>query len=253
MSKTLTNRPKPTIEIINRFDELDAQITTFDDKTDSNTSTNVLQEYYNLMYKYDWYDNVFEENGKKGLKNVKGEVVVPATFDDILMPEPYYYPSLPAPVVKEGKAGLVKRDGQGTVEVDFDYYYIERVFNAAIYAVTQAEDKKHFALMAAGTVLTPYEVEEYYLPCDGCMIIRKNDKYGVLAIDQGLIYIAPEYDKVLDPGYGEYFLFIKDGVEGYVTLEGKFISKDEFDNLEIDEQNEYLQVGFIGSEDIYQF
>lgn len=251
MSNTVTKRPKPSIEIINRFDELKALIKTFDNKVDWNVSAKIYQEYNKLMDDYDWCDEVFVENGKKGLKNVKGEIVVPAIYDNFLMPEPYFYPSIPVPAIKDGKAGLIKRDGKGTIDVAFDYYYIERMFGTALYAVWQPEDKKHFAIMAAGVVLTPYEIEQYYLPCDGCAIIKANGKYGVIAIDQGLIYIAPEYDEVLDQGFGEYFLFIKDGVEGYVTLEGKFISKHEYAGLAPEEQDEYLEVGFVGSEDIY--
>ena len=52
-----------------------------------------------------------------------------------------------------------------------------------------------------------------------------------------------------DQGFGDDFLFVKDGVEGYVTLDKRFISKAEYAKLDPEAQDELLEVGFIGSVD----
>lgn len=240
-----TQQMKPSMEVIDRFIELEAMISS----NDQNMTEALYNEHAGLLENYDWCDEVFEENGKKGVKNVKGEILVPAIYDDFLMKETFFFPSLPVAAVKDGKAGLVERDGKGTPRTAFEFAFIERNFFSPVYFVWKAEDKKHFALMAGSTVITPYELDGFYEPSDGCMIVRSGDKYGVLAIDQGLVYISPEYDDVLDQGFGENFIFVKDGVEGYVTLDGRFVSKEEYAELDPDAQDELLEVGFVGSED----
>lgn len=64
-----------------------------------------------------------------------------------------------------------------------------------------------------------------------------------------LIYISPEYDEIYGGCVGEDFVFVKDGVEGWVTLDKRFISKEEYHNLPEDEQDDLLDGGFICSVD----
>jgi hypothetical protein len=86
---------------------------------------------------------VFEENGKKGLKNVKGEVVVPAIYDNYGILEPYYLKLSPVVAQLDGKVALVERDGKGTPYTDFEYHYIEPILFSNLYAVWKKEDLKH--------------------------------------------------------------------------------------------------------------
>lgn len=245
MSTNTNPEMRPPKEVVARLEELEAMIRM----KDQNMTEALYEEHAKLLNNYDWHDEVFEENGKKGVKNVKGEILVPAIYDDFLMQETFFFPSLPVAAVKDGKIGLVERDGKGTPRTAFEFAFIERNFFSPVYFVWKPEDKKHFALMAGGTVITPYELDGYCEPCDGCMIVSSGDKYGVLAIDQGLVYVAPEYDAVYDQGFGDDFLFVKNGVEGYVTLDNRFVSKDEYSELEPEEQDELLEVGFVGSVD----
>ena len=245
MSNNTTSQPKPSMEVIARIDELEAML----DLKDSNLTEADYEEHANLVRSYDWYDEVFEENGKVGLKNVKGEVVVPAIYDGFASYESYFFPSVSVAAKKDGKLLLVKRDGKGTPVSEAVFTHIERIGYSAIYAVCQEEGGKYCALMAGGEVFTPYEIERCYPLVDGCIIVEANGKYGVLAVDQGLVYISPEYDEVCDQGFDDDFLFVKDGVEGYVTLDKRFISKAEYAKLDPEAQDELLEVGFIGSVD----
>ena len=68
------------------------------------------------------------------------------------------------------------------------------------YAVWKNDDLKHFALMVAGEVITPYEIEKYYMPCDGVLSLEADGKMCMLAYELGLIYINPEYDELYDEG-----------------------------------------------------
>lgn len=209
----------------------------------------LLPEYEELVSNYDWSDEVFEENGKKGLKNVKGEVVVPAIYDNYGILEPYYLKLSPVVAQLDGKVALVERDGKGTPYTDFEYHYIEPILFSNLYAVWKKEDLKHFALMVCGVVITPYEIDDYGRPCDGVIPLAANGKKGLLAEELGLIYIKPEYDEVYDEGVGSDFIFVKDGVKGRVTLDKQFISDDDFNKLSTEEQDDLSDAGFIRAPD----
>lgn len=209
----------------------------------------LLSEYDELMSNYDWSDEVFEENGKKGLKNVKGEVVVPAIYDNYGILEPYYLKLRPVAAQLDGKVALVERDGKGTPYTDFEYHYIEPILFSNLYVVWKKEDLKHFALMVCGVVITPYEIDDYWIPCDGVIPLAANGKKGLLAEELGLIYIKPEYDEVYDEGVGSDFIFVKDGVKGRVTLDKQFISDDDFNKLSTEEQDDLSDAGFIRAPD----
>lgn len=204
-----------------------------------------VDEYYELLESFDWLDVVFEENGKKGLKNIKGEVVIPPIYDDYCILEPYYKKNLFGGAIIDGKAALVKRDGTGTPITDFEFHHIERIEDSTLYACWKSSDLKHFALMSDGQLLTPFELESYGEVCDGCLIVSSNGKNGIVAIDQGLIYISPSYDEIIDQGADDYFLFIKDGVKGFVTLDKRFIPEDEFKNIDDEEHDNLMNVGLI--------
>ena len=235
MNKNQNTLQKPSQEIINRYNELNS------------AATKNYDELFSLIDSYDWFDEIFEENGKKGMKNIKGEVVIPAIYDGFNTIESYLRPSLPVVAIKDGLCGLVKRDGKGTPMAEFIHSYMERVFDTPVYIAEKPGDDKRFALSVMGVVITPYEIEKYYQPSDGCMIVEANGKFGILAMDQGMVYVSPEYDEIHGQGYGDDFLFFKDGVEGYVTLNGEFISKERYTSLSLEQQDEYMEIGFVGS------
>lgn len=236
-----TNRP--AMEQIERMDYLLAEM-----KRQSEEATpgymKIYQEYDELEQAYDWLDEVFEENGKKGLKNVKSEVVVPAIYDRFGMLEPYYYASRAVGAQRDGAMALVARDGQGTPLTAFEYHLIMPLFMTPLYAVWKKDDLKHFALMVAGKVITPYEIENYYPSCNDATILEADGKMGML-YEPTLAYIKPEYDDIYCEGIGSDYTFVKDGVEGRITLDGRFISNDDFLSLPAEEQDDLEDAGFI--------
>ncbi len=70
------------------------------------------------------------------------------------------------------------------------------------------------------------------------MMVETGGKMGLLAIDLGNIYIRPEYDMIYDEGVGEYFIFVKDGVEGKVIIEGRFVSNKDYDAMTAEEEEQ---------------
>ena len=240
-------KPKATAELADKLDFLEAEIKRAD--RDDKNYLNLLQEREDLMHGYDWFDEVFEENGKKGLRNVRGEVVVPAIYDDFCMPRPYYLPSLLVGAKKGDKVALVERDGKGTPKSDFEFHYVEPIPFTLFDIAFKSEDLHHFAISVLGKVFTPYELIDYYMPCDDHIILKgDNDKYGIVGLSS-LIYISPQYDDIIDNGIGDDFTFIKDGVKGRVTMDKRFISDEDYDNLTDEEQDDLYEIGFINAPD----
>lgn len=240
-------KTKATAELADKLDSLEAEIKRAD--RDDKNYLRLLQEREDLIYEYDWFDEVFEENGKKGLRNIRGEVVVPAIYDDFGMRHPYYLPMMLVGAKKGDKFGLVKRDGKGTPTTDFEFHYVEPIPYTLFNIAFKSEDLNHFAIIVLNKVFTPYELVYYYMPCDDHIILKgDNDKYGIIGLSS-LIYISPEYDDIIDNGIGDDFTFIKDGVKGWVTMDKRFISDEDYDNLSDEEQDDLYDIGFICAPD----
>lgn len=254
MENNRKERAKATKEQALRLDYLMAEMKNLEKSYNADSEAQYMklgQEYAKLMSDYDWLDEEFEENGKKGLKNVKDEIVVPAIYEEFCMREPYFLKSKSVGAKFNGQFGLVERDGKGTPITEFEYQYIEPIIFTHLYAVWKKEDEKHFALMCDGKVITPYEIEDYGMPCDGAVLLCANGKKGLILFEQyEPMYIKPEYDDIYDDGCGSEFTFIKDGAPGRVTLDGKFISDDEFNSMSEEEQDDLHDAGFISATDI---
>ena len=69
--------PKATKELAERLDYLNAEMEKLRDNTDQESEWRFMelgQEHCDLISSYDWYDEKFEENGKKGLKMSKARL-----------------------------------------------------------------------------------------------------------------------------------------------------------------------------------
>jgi hypothetical protein len=73
--------------------------------------------------KYVRFHEVFEENGKFGIKDHSGNIIIPAEYDFLRSPYVYVDDLRTMPVIaeKNGKLGLISNDGKNTVVADFIY------------------------------------------------------------------------------------------------------------------------------------
>jgi hypothetical protein len=73
--------------------------------------------------KYIQYHEVFEENGKFGIRDHKGNVLVQPFYDFLRTPYIYVDDLRMMPIIaqKDGKMGLILPDGKDTVVADFIY------------------------------------------------------------------------------------------------------------------------------------
>jgi hypothetical protein len=76
-----------------------------------------------IREKYEQYHEVFEEDGRFGIKDHQGNILIPAHYD--FLRTPYVYVdglrTLPVIAQRDGKMGLILPDGKETVVADFIY------------------------------------------------------------------------------------------------------------------------------------
>jgi hypothetical protein len=139
---------------------------------------------------------VYEENGRFGVKDVCDNVLIPAQYDNI---SPTFIKKCSGgviPVTNQGKMALVALDGKGTQLTSFEYDYID------------------------------YD--------EGCFQLLKGDSWG-LASDKGQIYVPAEMDKAFYPPHNRLITFSKNGKYGFTMIEADVITEAIYDGYEMDE------------------
>ncbi len=136
----------------------------------------------------DMRDVIFVEEGKKGLRRVTGETIIPALFDDIS--ERYSYitqlysdmgHAWPVPVVKNQKVALCKPDGNGILLTDFIYDKMFMFFYAEWNYYVVIKDGKKGLINSKGKEVIPCNMDEIYEQTDteGVIPFRRGDKWGL--------------------------------------------------------------------------
>lgn len=76
-----------------------------------------------IKSKYIRFHSVFEKDGKFGMVDYKGDILIPAEYDFLRTCYVYVDSLTTMPVIaeREGKMGLILPDGKGTVVADFKY------------------------------------------------------------------------------------------------------------------------------------
>ena len=201
-------------------------------------------EYYQLLasfeQQFDWFDTPFEENGKFGLKDILGRVVIPAKYDDfsVLQNIIRYYSHVST--VKKGKYyGLVERY-TGKELTPFEYADIDKLEWHDCY-IFHKEGLKSFGIVnEKGKELVPCIADSYNEFTVG-ILYKSGEKYGYLALDYDLS-IPPIYDDFIFDDLNEPFVFVINGVEGCISNKGKFYSKEYLKRMEYDDELEYIEI-----------
>ena len=124
------NKPKATVKNLQFIEKLDQLIDIAEKEEESEegspvqgrSSGDLLTLRVGYIERYDWYDTIFEENGKYGTKDVTGKVILPAQYDGIgELCHQIYFGKLPRVAVLNGKCGLVLPDGSGKALTDFEF------------------------------------------------------------------------------------------------------------------------------------
>lgn len=166
------------------------------DKTEILTSYNRVQAIENSDGTDIWYENnilKFEENGKYGLIDFKGKLILNAEYDDI-----YALEGVQKNIVieKEGLKGLVNTS-MGEVIIKPEY--------SEISTLTQSYENGY--------------------------IVTKDGKSGIISADAKVVF-EPQYDKIEKVTANGYYAIVEKGKEKLVNSNGETILATGFDRIE---------------------
>lgn len=170
---------------------------------------------------YDTFTYVYEEDGKMGVKDAAGEVLVPAQFEDIAYTYSDSCRGFAVPAIRSGKMALVKPDGQGTLLSEFVYDSVD--FQDGFFILVK--EGKFGLATAGGHVVVPAEQDEVYLPMNDLVVFTKDGKNGFAMLGTGLITEAEYADFELTET--EYLKVSRGESEGYIDAEGHFTQDED--------------------------
>jgi hypothetical protein len=172
-----------------------------------------------LMNEYDWSNEMFEEEGRFGLKSCMGDILLPAKFDGLKLLSSQNLPKGAKVVAcKDNKWGIVKADGFGEwcIQPEFDDIGFPNYFTA----------------------------------------VRKGDKWGILNTELNEWVVELEMDEICNgssfPFINGVAYFMKDGKMGVMTDRG-YCTDPVFDEVMADDSGLITatcngQTGFINRE-----
>ena len=236
MQKVEKKLPKATAEIAREYDELQQKLNGPELSWSDKVMKAASERLYELEKNYDWYNVEFTDpaTGKKGLKTVSGEVIVPALYDGFNEHHSYIFsPHAPAIAIKDGKCGIVKGDGSGQQLCDFKFDSINSYIFTTLFLARWDGVKDRFGIIAAnGEIICPNILTAYGdQPCNGIAEIFSDDKCGVIDLDTYQC-VLPEYDELEIDAEAD-IVFVKGDKRGYVTEEnGEFVTIEQYETDE---------------------
>lgn len=226
------NKPVATKETLRVFNEIKAKAEAAENESAQNELYN---EAYAYKEKYNWYDQVFVKDGKKGVVNICEDIIVPAMFDEIAYLYCYFRLYSSYIVKNGGKYGLVASDGTGKMILPCEYEAIHPILTDNVLCVKK--DDKFGVMSWNGTPLTPIDNDGISLVIDEYAILYKDGKEGLFDISEWT-YVRPEYDDIEFYGCDEPVRFIRDGKTYYIDTEGNVYESGK------EEDSEYLLIGY---------
>ena len=215
-----------TPKVAEQIDFLFSQLASGESVGNSIDKEAICMELYRLEQEYDVLDQVFEENGKRGVVNIAGRVLVPALYCGI--PETYAYSRVhqrPVPVRDhDGKCALAKCDGTGTLLCNFEYDEICDLYGSPSYYICGKRDAKEGMLYGvldkAGNELVPCTMKYIDFMFNGYSLLYADGKIGALSFDG--IYIAPQFDELENEDI-DFLRARKGNTWGYIDENGGFV------------------------------
>ena len=241
-----SKRSQPTIEQAQEYDEIiDTLFACYmgyqGELTDDEVSQMQRREEELDHLQLDMRYQVFEENGKRGLRHPSGYVVVPPLFDDIA--EQYdalgkrWGPTFAVPVIREGKYALyvmgrpqdqefqeeplTDQEKYGKLVTEFIYDNMYKFFGTPGFFIVEKDGKKG-VLDSGGNIIVPIEQDEIYeqMDTDGCFPFICNGKWGVSC-----------HGKTTDAEFVDVIIQSEDFVRVKIEGDDTYYYLDDYGNL----------------------
>lgn len=196
-------------------------------RLNENPNDELNMENLKFLNSYRWDPEILEENGKVGLQDILGNLMVPALFDDLLfMPAMVKYHKVVAAQIN-GKWGLVANDGSGRYITNFDYDWIAPIAGPLVIV---KKNGKWGYLEHSGVPFGKIEYDSIYVDrngysfVNGYSVFTKNPLWG---ITDGENITKAEFDEIEYFDLDNWVKVVKDGVYGFIDQNGKFTIDEE--------------------------
>ena len=218
----MEEKPKPTkdlvLEVLNIKTRLDS-INLYREYEIINALTSQKTQ---ILESYDWSDQEITANGKSGLTDCFGEILIPPEYDETWYRANYFVTrEKPIACRRREKWGMVLPDGKGTVVTDFLY---DNIFLGEYYSfwnfIIVAREGKYGFIDIKGNSLTPIELDEIYQPENNMGQVRKGEKFGFIYHNGD--YIEPVYEEIKFTDDDNRFQVRLNGQWGFVDCHKNF-------------------------------
>ena len=203
-----------------------------------------ITEINGIIEKYNLDAMIFEgENGKKGLKDCLGNIMVPDKYDGFgFLPKPFDIKRKSVNAVRDGRYVLVAVDGSGqelTKETYDEIRLATYEYIASPYVYRKNGMKAWGFMDTSGVEVCECIIDKYYWGTNS-YYYDSGDHMGYWQF--GVIFLPPIYDNIEMPGeFWEPILFTLNGVQGYVRNDdGSFMPLEEYKKLDEDEQSDTM-------------
>ena len=228
------NKIKATAEDLKTYYEFEERMKTLSESGDTRQFEETAKAADDFVESRDWFTIVIEKDGKEGVRDLDGTVLVPPIFDKVA----YTYSrihmnaSKPVVVINNGKFGLVRADGTGEMVLPCEHDSIRLTDLLQYFFVT--DNGKTMLVSNSGKQLTPQMLDKFYGTTNGIIPVAAKGKLGLFDTSSGL-FVEPAYDDI-EIEFDQPVIAYKDGVPGYLSAEdGHFLPKEEYDDSDSDE------------------
>lgn len=232
--------PLPTIEDWYHRDALHKYVDLLFKEGKDLEACAVGDEMIKFERQFNWLDIPFKEGEHYGLKDFKGEVVVPARYDDFANLYSYLSPFTidVSVVVKNGKMGLVRRyTGEELTPIIYDA--IEHKQGTPFFYYQKDGVKAAGLLDNDGKEIIPNIIDwadTWWNPAG--FMFMSGDKYGYYSIEYDFC-VPPIYDDIQILDLEVPIIFVIDGQEGSISQDGVFYTTEELKQLEEEDYAAY--------------
>lgn len=220
---------KATAEDLKTYNEFEERMNSLDPVDNKREWDETAKAANDFVDSRDWFTIVIEKDGKEGVKDLDGTVLVPPIFDKVA----YTYSrihvnaNMPVVVVNNGKFGIVRANGTGELVLPCEHDFISLTDLLHFFLVV--DNGKTMIVNGRGEQLTPQTIDKVYDTNDGIIPVETGGKQGLYDYYHD-IFVEPAYDDIYI-GCDEDVIAYKDGTAGYLSADdGHFIPKEEYDN-----------------------
>lgn len=222
------------IEFIIKYNNMDNILNEDDPLHWKETREEENQRYlYNTINNLFWQDEKFCENGKYGLRNCRGRIILPTEYEDCIGGLSDAYNIIPDEMVigvkKDGKWGFVKRCSTHELVIPYIFDYIENRLNG-VYLVVVGEA---FGIISklGKELITPIMLDIYRPTFIGDILYKHKEGYG-LRLHNGAS--STEYFEDVDISSGRMLMVRRAGVWGYIDNNAQFSTNRENAVINVD-------------------